>query len=66
MRIAESLNLSCTACKLKLKFESILNMVLTQTKTATCIDCFNKLEHIKQLENTIENIKKTLNKANED
>ena len=60
MRIAEILNLSCTTCNVKLKFESILNMVMTHTKTAICVECFDKLENIKQLENTIENIKKVL------
>lgn len=64
MRIAESLDLYCTACKVKLKSESILNMVSTQTKTPICIDCFDDLERMIQLEDKMEDLKKWFNKAN--
>lgn len=63
MRITETLNLSCTTCKAKLKFESILNMAITQIKTPICVECFDKLENIKQLENTLKDIKKVLKRS---
>jgi PII-like signaling protein len=38
-------------------------MAITQTKTPICVECFDKLENIKQLENTLKDIKKVLKRS---